>query len=76
MDGVLGLILDTLDDIGLSDVVNVIVTADHGMADVDLHSKVSLGGELGPNTWAINTAGYALDIKYDSLKRKSKTKWS
>ena len=42
MDGVLGLILDTLDDVGLGDVVNVIVTSDHGMTDVDLHDKVSL----------------------------------
>ena len=44
MDGVLGLILDTLDDVGLGDVVNVIVTSDHGMTDVDLHDKVSLHG--------------------------------
>ena len=41
MDSVLGLILDTLDDVGLNDVVNVIVTSDHGMADIDLQSKVS-----------------------------------
>ena len=42
MDAVLGLILRLLDDAGLGDVVNVIVTSDHGMADVDLQNKVQV----------------------------------
>ena len=42
MDGILGLILDTLDLKNLSDSVNVIVTSDHGMADVDMENRVGL----------------------------------
>ncbi|KAK7110986.1 hypothetical protein V1264_014774 [Littorina saxatilis] len=40
MDGVLGLILESLDAAGLGDDVNVIVTSDHGMADVNLEKKM------------------------------------
>nr|KAG5701616.1 hypothetical protein BaRGS_019305 [Batillaria attramentaria] len=41
MDGILGLILDGLETRGLSDVVNIIVTSDHGMAKIDLTNKVT-----------------------------------
>ena len=34
MDAVLGLILDTLDAKKLTDVVNVIITSDHGMTEI------------------------------------------
>ena len=40
MDGILGQILDTLDEKHLSDVVNVIVTSDHGMTSVDMENRV------------------------------------
>lgn len=40
MDRILGLILDTLDAKNLGDVVNVIVTSDHGMTSVDMETRV------------------------------------
>ena len=40
MDKILGLILDTLDAKNLGDVVNVIVTSDHGMTSVDMETRV------------------------------------
>ena len=41
MDAVLGLILDTLEAKDLLDVVNVIITSDHGMTNVNRESKVT-----------------------------------
>ena len=40
MDAVLGLILDTLEDKQLTDVVNVIITSDHGMTSVNMERRV------------------------------------
>lgn len=40
MDSVLGLLLDKMEEKGLSDVVNLIVTSDHGMAEIDLQNKI------------------------------------
>ena len=41
MDAVLGLILDTLEAKQLTDVVNVIITSDHGMTSVNMESRVT-----------------------------------
>ena len=41
MDAVLGLILDTLEAKQLTDVVNVIITSDHGMTNVNMESRVT-----------------------------------
>ena len=41
MDAVLGLILDTLEAKDLLDVVNVIITSDHGMTNVNMESRVT-----------------------------------
>ena len=40
MDAVLGLILDTLEASHLTDVVNVIITSDHGMTNVNMNTRV------------------------------------
>ena len=40
MDAVLGLILDTLEAKQLTDVVNVIITSDHGMTNIDMNTRV------------------------------------
>ena len=40
MDAVLGLILDTLEAKQLTDVVNVIITSDHGMTNVNMERRV------------------------------------
>ncbi|KAL8577567.1 hypothetical protein ACOMHN_044247 [Nucella lapillus] len=40
MDGFLGQILTELDDKNLTDVVNVIITSDHGMTDVSMDDKL------------------------------------
>lgn len=42
MDGILGLILKTIEENGLSDVINVIVTSDHGMTSINPKAQVSL----------------------------------
>ena len=40
MDGILGSILQTLDEKNLRDTVNVIVTSDHGMTDISMQERV------------------------------------
>lgn len=40
MDGILGLILDTLRSKSLEDKVNLIVLSDHGMTEIDLNNKL------------------------------------
>ena len=42
MDAVLGLILDTLEAKQLTDVVNVIITSDHGMTNTDMNTRVCI----------------------------------
>ncbi|RUS84115.1 hypothetical protein EGW08_008154 [Elysia chlorotica] len=44
MDGVLGRLMDKLDETNLLDRVNLIVTSDHGMADVDSDNQVRSAG--------------------------------
>ena len=67
MDAVLGLILDTLEAKDLLDVVNVIITSDHGMTNVNMESRVTFVSCFACTKNISTLSSSTLKAKYDYL---------
>jgi len=67
MDAVLGLILDTLEAKDLTDVVNVIITSDHGMTSVNMERRVRFVSCFACTNNISTLPSSTLKAKYDYL---------